>query len=348
MFIDNKLLRDGLYELGERLPSKWRADLATGPNSNDITAYIRVTAPDRKTGLLAVETRRRLEPREVIEFATKLRTMSVEGIPFVIAPYLSPAVREQLQEAAIAFLDLTGNIRLEIPKPGLFIERQGADINPNRKERPTRSLRGPKAGRLVRMLVDSVKLYGVRELAKLADVDPGYASRLLSLLATEALVERVGRGRIVKVDWPKLLKRWAEDSPLESRGIQGSYLAHQGLKSLQSRLKGLKKMRYAITGALAASRVAPIAPPRLAMIYVEDIKRAISDLELREVEAGANVLLIEPSASGVFSGVVKDDDLSFVALSQAAADLLTSPGRGPAEAEELITWMKNHEEAWRG
>ena len=35
------------------------------------------------------------------------------------------------------------------------------------------------------------------------------------------------------------------------------------------------------------------------------------------------------------------------ALSQAAVDLLTGPGRGPAEADELIRWMREHEDAWR-
>jgi hypothetical protein len=36
-----------------------------------------------------------------------------------------------------------------------------------------------------------------------------------------------------------------------------------------------------------------------------------------------------------------------VAPSQAAADLLTSSGRGPEEAEALIEWMLANEEAWR-
>ena len=37
----------------------------------------------------------------------------------------------------------------------------------------------------------------------------------------------------------------------------------------------------------------------------------------------------------------------YAAPSQVAADLLTSPGRGPAEGEELIQWMQANEEAWR-
>jgi len=40
--------------------------------------------------------------------------------------------------------------------------------------------------------------------------------------------------------------------------------------------------------------------------------------------------------------------VAYVAPSQAAADLLTSPGRGPSEAEALIAWMAANEAAWRG
>ena len=28
--------------------------------------------------------------------------------------------------------------------------------------------------------------------------------------------------------------------------------------------------------------------------------------------------------------------------------LLTSPGRGPAEGDALLEWMREHEEEWRG
>jgi hypothetical protein len=42
------------------------------------------------------------------------------------------------------------------------------------------------------------------------------------------------------------------------------------------------------------------------------------------------------------------DGIRYAAVSQVLADLLTSPGRGPAEAEELPVWIAEHEEAWRG
>jgi hypothetical protein len=50
---------------------------------------------------------------------------------------------------------------------------------------------------------------------------------------------------------------------------------------------------------------------------------------------------------GAFEGAAQRDGIWYAAPSQVAADLLTSPGRGPAEAEELINWMRLNEEAWR-
>jgi hypothetical protein len=102
-----------------------------------------------------------------------------------------------------------------------------------------------------------------------------------------------------------------------------------------------------VTGALAAAAVAPIAPPRLGAIWTRDATTAASSLGLRPADAGANVLLIEPRDESVFEGAVQRDGVWYVAPSQVAVDLLISPGRGPAEGDELIGWLQANEEKWR-
>jgi hypothetical protein len=156
--------------------------------------------------------------------------------------------------------------------------------------------------------------------------------------------ERKGRGRIVSVDWPRLLERWVQDAPLASRGKQTMSLDPRGLSATTSHLKQ-SGLQYAVTGTLAVSAFAPVTAAHLAVVYVDD---AVPALDLRITERGANVMLIEPEDYGVYEGSVLRDGLRVVAVSQAAADLLTSPGRGPAEGEALIAWMKANEEVWRG
>jgi hypothetical protein len=148
------------------------------------------------------------------------------------------------------------------------------------------------------------------------------------------------------VDWPALLRRWAQEAPLESRGSLGTYLEPRGLSALIARL-GKSDERYAVTGGLAAAAFAPAAPARLAMIWAHDAATAATRLSLRPAESGANVLLIEPNDDSVFEGATKRDGVRYAAPSQVAVDLLTSPGRGPAEGEELISWMQANEEKWR-
>ena len=135
--------------------------------------------------------------------------------------------------------------------------------------------------------------------------------------------------------------------PFENRGEAVSYLEPRGLPVLLERLAS-SDLRYVVTGSLAASRLAPIAPPRLAVIYVESLERPAEAWSLRLAETGGNVLLVLPTDDCVFAGATDVQGINYAAPSQVAADLLTSPGRGPAEAEELIRWMAANEEEWRG
>jgi hypothetical protein len=346
-YIDNILIRDGLRELRRRLPPGWEIGELRGRKGAGVDGYARVVASDRRTVSLAVEAKARLDPRTTLELVAGLRKARGSEPVLVVSRYLSPSVRDRLRESDFGFLDLTGNIRLVLGDPGLYIEVAGADQDPNRKERPARSLRGAKAGRVVRALIDLRTPPGVRDLAVRTGADPGYVSRVITLLESEALVTRVGRGRIDRVDWVRLLRRWAQDAPCESRGRVLSFIEPRGLTSFVERLAKISE-RYAVTGSLAAVKIAPIAPSRLATVYVTDARTAAEQLALRPADAGANVLLIEVADEGVFERAQEKDGVMYAAPSQAAADLLTSPGRGPAEAEALITWMTAHEEAWRG
>jgi hypothetical protein len=343
---DNTIARKGFEALAEALPPAWK--LKTAPPSEQRgpqpDLLVQITEPDGKKASLIFEVKQQLQPRQVPQLAEQLRQFQQPNL--VVSPYLSPAVCERLVEAGLNYLDLTGNAWLALRKPGLFIRTQGASVDPNPKTRPSRSLRGDKAGRIVRALIGSKTPPGVRELAERTDIDAGYVSRVLSLLDKEALVER-DQGRLSRVDWPRLLRRWAEEVPLDSRGVQTLCLEPRGFADLKKKLRE-SELTYALTGTLAIQNTAPIAPARLAVVYVADAERVLKELMLRRQDAGANVMLIEPSDFSLFTEAIKLDGDLCVPLAQAAADLLTSPGRGPAEAEELITWMTEHEGVWRG
>jgi hypothetical protein len=98
---------------------------------------------------------------------------------------------------------------------------------------------------------------------------------------------------------------------------------------------------------LAAERVTPYAPARLAMLYVDDADRAKQALRLRQTDTGANVALATGKYDVVFARSQIIGGLRVAALAQVAVDLLSGPGRNPSEATVLLDWMEANEGSWR-
>jgi hypothetical protein len=303
-----------------------------------------VQAADGSVASFVVEVRRSLLGRQLVDVLSELATS--EGLPLLTAPYLSPTLRASLAERGVSFADATGNLRMVAERPGLFIERQGARRDPWPSDDALRSLRGRAAGRAVRALVDFRPPYGVRDLAKRASVPLGSLSRALDLLDREGLVTRDDRGSVIDIDWEGTIRRWSQDYEFVRSNQTAFYLDPRGIASFASRLSAAD-LNYAATGAFAAQRFAPTAPARQAAIYVEDSAAAAERLGLRPADAGANVILAEPFDPVVFDRSTVREELSVVAASQLAADLLTGPGREPSEGNELLAWMRGHEDAWR-
>ena len=309
----------------------------------------KIASPSGATAVLAIEIKRTLEPRGVLQAIEQLSAITAgalpQAVPIVAASYLSPRVRTLLRDRGVGYIDTTGNVRIEASTPGLFISADGVDRDPWPRDHKLQSLRGRGAARAVRAIVDTIPPYGVRELAQSTSVSAPTLSRVLDLLEREAIVTRV-RGAVSAVDWQGAIRRWIEDYDQTESNTSTMALEPRGLTALEKKLR-TTKLRYAATGAFAAQRFDPIAPARQATIYVTDAIEFIDHLDLRETEAGTNVVILEPFDPVVFDRAVDRDGLRCAAPSQLAADLLTGPGREPSQGEHLLKWMENNEHVWR-
>ncbi len=334
--------------LQDRLPRDWRMTLRRDVPQGRfrVDAELRLTAPDGSSGQVIAEVKRDLPPKLVSSAVAQLETYASNGARIVIASYLSPRARELLMDTDVSYADATGNVRLVLDRPALFILTSGADSDPVYEQRAIRSLKGPAAAAVVRALCDFKPPYGVRELVGRADLSLASTSRILSLLDTEAIITRSERGAVESVDWQRLIRRWVDDYGLTKSNRNQFVLEPRGLSGLTRKLSSTRSA-YALTGSLAAVELAPVAPTRLGAVYVKDIATVQRELDLREVETGANVVLLEPFSPVAMARTWQRGGLMYVAASQVAADLLTSPGRGPAEGEALIDWMGQNEGDWR-
>lgn len=334
-------MQQALEGIRRRLPPAWTAEERAGER----TPILRLRGPDMRRVDLPVISRKGLVPRDVPALVA-----AAEKPVLVVSSYFGGRTRELLSQAGASYADATGNVRVVVSSPAIFLEGLGAEQDPNRTPRPLQSLRGSAAGRVVRALVELAPPLGVRELAAAAATPLGTVSRVVSFLETEALLTRDERKRIVLVDWPALLARWAKDYELTKSNELLTFLEPRGLSALWPKLERLR--RYAATGGAAGPG---IAATRIAMIYVDEPEDAARTLGLVHAEAGANVWLLRPydevvftrtRQRAIFAGAASSEVVT-VSAAQAVVDLMSSPGRGPQEAEALVEKMKGNEDAWR-
>ena len=360
---ETKMIAMAAKEISERLPPRWRllerergAAVRFPPDSSRIVDAIwEIRAPDGLSSDVIVEVKAKpVEPRLVRGVVSPLKALSNPGNEvtatracMLISTYLSPLTRERLTEAGVSYADSTGNIRFSVDRPAVFIERQGADKNPFKEKRPLRSLKGGRAARVARGLMDYRTPFGTRQLAAEIASSPAMVSRVSNLLEPDEIVTKESpRGRIVTVDWEALARRWAVDYDFASSNTLTTWLEPRGTEALFVRLREAA-FRYTVTGSFAGYRLAPVAQPRLATLYVEDPETAAEILGLRPAETGANVLLVVPFDPVVFERAEHDNGIAYTRVTQTLLDLMTGPGRGPAEADALLEWMRENEDTWK-
>jgi len=340
-----EVIRRGVALLAERLPAGWSARVVSTQAGRGPDAVVEIDAPDDQAATLLVEAKRVVEGRDVRAIRGQLEAYALEwsnAQGLVAARYLSPPVRARLVEEGLSYVDATGNVRIEIPSPGLFISDRGADRDPWRGPgRPLGTLKGEPAARVVRALADFGRPWSVRELVEVARTSTGAAYRVLDYLQREGLAHRQPDARIVVPDWVRLLRRWGDDYGFARSGQVSRWIAPRGLPQLLEKIAGVgPAIRYAVTGSLAAAEWAAYAPARAAMTYVDDAEMAAATWGLRSPDVGANVMLAQPRFDVVFErGLTNAQGVALAAPTQVAVDLMTGPGRSPSEAEELLGWM---------
>ncbi|MEU6715879.1 hypothetical protein ABZ897_30805 [Nonomuraea sp. NPDC046802] len=347
-----EVLAAGMAVLEDRLPPGWKIrSLSRRAHHAHFDALWEVTAPDGASAVLVVEAKRVVERRDAALLLQQLDALA-EEIPgsrgVVASRYLSPPVRRQLSDAGLSFIDATGNVRLNVARPGLYVADRGADRDPWRGPgRPRGTLKGAPAAKVVRALLDHDRSWAIRELIEVAGVSTGSTYRVIEFLEDENLATRTNSGAVVVPDWVALLRRWGEDYGFVRNSRVTRWIAPRGLSNVVQRASS-STIRYAVTGTLAAANWAAYAPARSAMIYTADAEQTARLWDLRPADAGANVMLAEPETDVVFARTLADaTGLTIAAAPQVAVDLMTGPGRSPSEAEELIEWMTRNESSWR-
>jgi hypothetical protein len=337
----------------DRVPLGWKATETLEPERGSLRPDLEINleAPDGRAARLVIEIKQVVERRDIGRIVEQLRSMtrSPTDVPVVSARYLSPSVREALAEQGLSFVDATGNIRIVVDTPAVFISDRGEDRDPWRMGRPRGTLKGEPAARVARALLDYGRGWTVRELMAASGSSSGAAYRVLEYLEREELVVKEDK-RYRVTDWERLLRAWSADASFQTTTRVMAFIEPRGVDYFLGKVAQETKFPVAVTGSMAAKEWATYAPAKAAYVYVSSIQEAAEKWALRPNAAAPNVILMEPKTVGdvPFVNTVRSQaGYPVAAPPQVAADLLNGPGREPAEGEYLIEWMKSNEERWR-
>ncbi len=293
----------------------------------------------------AVEWKGVGEPRYIRQAMDELRRFRQENpdvYPLLVVPYMSQNAQLLAKAEGIGFLDLVGNVWLDLEEA--YVERVG--LRPERTPpKPIRRLSAPISSRVTRVLLESPKqTWTLSALAREATVSLPLASRVVRRLGEDRWVNarRIGRSTEISVAAPgDLLDALADEySFLGANSVSRLYSFESEPERLMSQVaSAATKMskKYAFTLAAGAALIAPAARVSDVAFYIEgDPEDWKTLLDLRPAETGGNVLIAKPFDPGVFYRIQKPaDQLAVVGNVQLYLDLFSWKGRGEEQAEVL-------------
>jgi hypothetical protein len=309
------------------------------------------------------EIKQTLSPKALQEVAPWIRRMKAlrPGVAFaLISTTLSPRSQTYAIENGIDFLDLDGNISVNVP--GTFtlqrlgIRNKKSNAAPN--VLPATNVFSGRSSRVLRVLLENPK---PRTLTQIADemvaetkrfervfsvrqfqftITLGAVSKAISSLDEQLWIRRQGSS-IVVPEPRRLLIEWAEKYKERYRfRLRSSFEVSNPFGStvdqISTGLKSLIRAPYAFTGTAAASD-APFVDLDRVELFVLPVK---DDRTLRQLDQrpgpGPSLRFIYPYDPGVFMYANFDASIPRVSNIQAYLDLYAQGGRDLKQADHLL------------
>jgi hypothetical protein len=164
------------------------------------------------------------------------------------------------------------------------------------------------------------------------------AHLVVNALQEKGYIEK-RRGAITLQKPGYLLDLWAQDYNVEKNHQHTYYTFVRSTNDLAAKLSDhatKHKEAVGLTLHSGAAFIAPfVRPADLHAYFVGDRERLVTTLDLRPVESGGTVHLLEPYDEGVFYRMQTIRGVRVVCNTQLYLDLINYPARGREQAEVL-------------
>lgn len=313
-----------------------RTDVSIGDKRADIVLDALVSGKPAK---LIVEVKSQGEPRFVRMAIAQLKDClkSFKGsYGILVAPYLSDASRQICKEAGMGCIDLAGNAFISFKN--VFIDKSG-NPNPFAVARISKSVFSPKSSRILRVLLEKPsRRWYVEDLSREAGISIGLTSRVKQALLSEEWIKGENRSfYLVKPE--EALNQWVNNYSYE-KNLEFSFYSGLSEDQLEASIKKeckKRKYRYGLALFSGARKVAPFVRFMRFFSYIDgNIEKIAKALQMKKVETGANVTLLQPYDEGVFYGLQDINGINVVSDIQLYLDLKSYKGRGEEAAQAIF------------
>ena len=298
---------------------------------------------------------------EIGPWMQRMKSLKADAAFAVVAPAISPQAQAYCVENGIDFLDLAGNVSIQVP--GKFtlqrLGRRGPETNQAVDSSRNMNVFSGRSSRVLRVLLEKPKLWSLTDIAKelVAEaqrverifgqpvefaVSQGSISKVLSSLEEQLWVRR--QGSAVLVPEPRrLLVEWAEKYKERYRWrLRSSFELPNpfegGVSRINEQLQEQVSGAYAFTAAAAASLVAPFVELDRVDIFLGSEESGARLRKLAEREsAGPKLRLIYPYDNGVFLYCRREGSVPIVSNLQTYLDLHARGGRDLKQADYLLS-----------
>jgi len=337
----------------ENPPFDIRFDLESGENRVCVYAEIKQTISPKQLEIIA-------------PWIARLKALEKDAAFAIISPVLSPQAQDYCIDAGIDFIDLTGNISINVTGK-FFLQRTGLRSNDSAQTTgPGREVNifSGRFSRILRVLLQNPRPWTLSEIARElesessnnpvistmpADPDPGKAfivslgtiSKALSTLEEQLWVRR--RGSSVLLPEPKrLLLAWAAKYRERYRARLRTSVTYPNpfgtdLASVKDALASMSLGAFAFTGPAAAAVRAPFIDLDTIDVYLpsQDQKQKLKSLAGKKTD-GPSLRFLEPYDLGVFMYAKQYEGIPTVSDVQAYLDLTARGGRDQKQADYLF------------
>jgi len=283
---------------------------------------------------LLLEIKSSGEPRFIQQLLGITSTLGKrQGYPVFIAPFVSERGRISCIDNGVGYLDLSGNAYLRFGT--VLIDQRGKD-NRWKDNRSLKALFTPATALVLRRMFSQPNhAWKMVELSNATQISLGQISKIINRFADEGLMDKQ-KGNIKLAKPGAVLDLWRNIYHFENNETKGYYCILNERKLILERLRTAKDLAYALTLGSAASLVAPSVRSTDVHMYMNGKDDEIIELlELKSVEFGGNVYLIEPRNRGILHDTQIIDGLRLVSNLQLYLDLYNYPARGREQAEAV-------------